>query len=57
MAKKHSQVLVAHTYNASYKGCRNQEDHSLKPAQENTLPDPISKKPSQKRAGGSGYRP
>jgi hypothetical protein len=31
---------------------RDQEDHSLKPAQENSSQDPISKNSSQKRAGG-----
>jgi hypothetical protein len=37
----------------SYSEGRDQEDHGSKPAQANSLPDPISKKnPSQKRAGG-----
>jgi hypothetical protein len=31
------QVLVAHAYNPSYSGGRDQEDHGLKPAQVNTL--------------------
>jgi hypothetical protein len=38
-------VLVAHTYNLSYSGGRDQEDCSLRPAQTNSLQDPISKKP------------
>jgi hypothetical protein len=38
-----SRILVAHAYK-SYLGDRAQEDHSLKPAQANSLPDPISKK-------------
>jgi hypothetical protein len=36
---------VAHAYNPRYSQGRDQEDHSLKR-------DPISKKTSQKRAGG-----
>jgi hypothetical protein len=44
---------MAHTYNPSYSGGRNQEDHSSKSPQANSLQDPISKKyPPQKRAGG-----
>jgi hypothetical protein len=45
---------VAHTCNPTYKGGREQEDHSSKPAQANRLWDIISKKkkkPSQKRDG------
>jgi hypothetical protein len=46
-------VPVAHTCNCSYSGGRDQEDCGSKPAQANSLRDPISKKkPSQKRAGG-----
>jgi hypothetical protein len=46
---------VAHTYNPSYSGGRDQEDRGLKPAYANSLRDPISKKNlSQKRAGGVG---
>jgi hypothetical protein len=42
---------VAHAYNPSYLGGRNQEDHSSKPAQ--TVGETLSQKnPSQKRAGG-----
>jgi hypothetical protein len=44
-------VLVAHAYNPSYSGGRNQEDRSSKPAWANSLRDPILRKPSQKRAG------
>jgi hypothetical protein len=39
---------VAHTYNPSCSGSRNQEDHSSKPAQENSLQDPILKNPISK---------
>jgi hypothetical protein len=46
------QVLVAHVYNHSYSGGRDQEDCSLNPAQEYNLQDPISKIPITKRAGG-----
>jgi hypothetical protein len=34
---------VAHVYNPSYSGGKDQEDHDLKPAQGNSLQDPISK--------------
>jgi hypothetical protein len=44
-------VPVAHACNLSYVGGRDQEDHCTKPARENSLWDPISKKTSQKRAG------
>jgi hypothetical protein len=37
-------VLVAHTYNPSYSGGRDQEDCSLKPDQANNSQNPISKK-------------
>jgi hypothetical protein len=43
---------VAHSCNPSYSGGRDQEDHSSKPAQANSLRDLIFKNPSQKRAGG-----
>jgi hypothetical protein len=39
-----SRALVPHTYNPSYSGGRDQEDHSLKPAWANHLQDPILKK-------------
>jgi hypothetical protein len=45
---EYHQALVAHTYNPSYSGGRDQEDRSLKPAQANSSQDPISKTPSQK---------
>jgi hypothetical protein len=32
---------VVHTYNPSYSGDRDQEDHSLRPAQVKSYPDPI----------------
>jgi hypothetical protein len=35
---------VAHSYNPSYSGGRDQEDHSSKPAQANSAQDPILKK-------------
>jgi hypothetical protein len=41
-----------HTYNPSYSGGRNQEDHDSKPAQASSSQDPSSKNSSQKRAGG-----
>jgi hypothetical protein len=40
------------TVNPSYSGGRDQEDCGSKPAQANSSQDPISKNPSQKRAGG-----
>jgi hypothetical protein len=43
---------VAHAYNPSYSRDRDQEDRGSKPAQANSLRDPILKNPSQKRAGG-----
>jgi hypothetical protein len=43
---------VAHACNPSYSRGRDQEDHDLKPAQANSLWDPISeKKHHNKRAG------
>jgi hypothetical protein len=39
---------VAHTCNPSYTGGRDQEDHGLKPAQANSLKDPILKNPISK---------
>jgi hypothetical protein len=42
---------VAHVYNPSYSGSRDQEDHSSKPAWVNSSRDPISKK----RAGGVAH--
>jgi hypothetical protein len=49
---KNSKVPVAHACNPSYSGGRDQEDWGSKPARANRLWDPISKKPSQKWAGG-----
>jgi hypothetical protein len=43
---------VAHACKPSYSGGRGQEDHGSKPAEENSLRHPISKNPSQKKAGG-----
>jgi hypothetical protein len=48
-----SQVLVAHTYNPSNSGSRDQEDHSSKLSQANSSRDPTLKNPSQKRIGGT----
>jgi hypothetical protein len=45
-------VPVAHTCNPSYLGVRDQEDPGSKPAQANSLWDPILKNPSKNRAGG-----
>jgi hypothetical protein len=46
------QVLVAHTCNLSYSEGRDQEDHSSKSAQANSLQDPISKNPITKNWAG-----
>jgi hypothetical protein len=53
---------VAHAYNPSYSRGRDQEDRGSKPAQENSLQDPISKNPIiNKRVRGTvewlKYRP
>jgi hypothetical protein len=45
---------VAHTYNPSYSGGRDQEDHGLKPAQANTSQDPILKKIYPKKRADVG---
>jgi hypothetical protein len=48
-----SRALVAHIYNPSYSGGKDQEDHSLKPAWANNSQDSISKNPIKKNwAGG-----
>jgi hypothetical protein len=47
---------VAHTYNLSYSGGRDQEGHSSKPPWANSLRDPIPRNPSQKRTGGVAQR-
>jgi hypothetical protein len=51
-------VPVAHAYNPSYSGGREQEDHGLKSAQANSFEILSGKKknPSQKRAGGMAQR-
>jgi hypothetical protein len=43
---------VAHAYNPSYSGDRDQEDCSSKPTQANSSWDPISKKPFTKKETG-----
>jgi hypothetical protein len=43
---------VAHIYNPSYSGGRDQEDHVSKPTQPNSWWDPILKTLHKKRAGG-----
>jgi hypothetical protein len=43
---------MAHAYNPSYSGGRDQEDHGSKPAWVNSSWNPISKKPITKKAGG-----
>jgi hypothetical protein len=45
-------VLVAHAYNPSYSGDRDQEDHSSKPACGNSSENLSRENPSQNRAGG-----
>jgi hypothetical protein len=47
-----SQMPVAHACNPRYSSGRDQEDHSLKSAQANSLQDPVSIIPNTKRAGG-----
>jgi hypothetical protein len=46
-----SQEPVAHTYNPSYSGGRDQEDRSSKPVWANSSQDPISKKTHHKEKG------
>jgi hypothetical protein len=41
---------VAHAYNPSYSGDRNQEDHSSKPTQATSSQDPVLENPTQNRA-------
>jgi hypothetical protein len=53
-------VPVAHAYNPSYSGRRDQKDHGSKSDWANSLQDPISKKPITKKKGwwsGSRCRP
>jgi hypothetical protein len=47
--KKETWAPVAHTWNPSYSGGRNQEDCSSEPAQANSSQDPIMKKPITKK--------
>jgi hypothetical protein len=42
---------VAHTYNPSYSGGRDKEDHGLKPVWTNSSQDLISKIPNRKKVG------
>jgi hypothetical protein len=44
-------VQVAHAYNPSYSGGRDQEVCDSKPARANSLQDYLEKKPSQRRIG------
>jgi hypothetical protein len=43
---------MAHCYNPSYPGSRDQEDHGWKPVWTNSKLDPISKIPTTKKASG-----
>jgi hypothetical protein len=47
---------VAHAYNPSYSGGRDQEDRGLKPVQATSLWDSIPKKPITKKGWWSGSR-
>jgi hypothetical protein len=49
---KEGQVQVTHTYNPSYSGGRDQEDHGSKPAWANSSRDPMSKKAHHKKKNG-----
>jgi hypothetical protein len=49
---KVSWAPVVHTCNSSYSGGKDQENCSVKPAQENSLREPISKQPFPKRVDG-----
>jgi hypothetical protein len=51
MCQLKKNFIWAHTYNPSYSEDRDQEDRGSKSAWANSLQDPISKNPSQKRAG------
>jgi hypothetical protein len=57
--QKQNQVPVAHAYNPSYSGGKDQEDHGSKPVWANSLRDPISKETITKKDWQSGlwYRP
>jgi hypothetical protein len=54
--KRYHQAPVAHAYNPSYSGGRDQEDCSLKPVQANSSWDPILKKSITKKGWWSGSR-
>jgi hypothetical protein len=49
-----SWVLVSHTYNSSYPGDRDQETQGSKPAQANSLKEPILKIPIIKMGWQNG---
>jgi hypothetical protein len=51
-----SQAPVAYSCNPRYSGGNNQEDHSSKPAQENSSRDPTLKIPNTKKGWWSGSR-
>jgi hypothetical protein len=51
---KKTWMLVAHTYNPSYSGGRDQEDLGSKPVQGNSWRDPILKKRIIEKVWGSG---
>jgi hypothetical protein len=53
---KLDQVLVAHAYNPSYSGGRDEEDHSSKATRANSSQDPILKMPITKKSWWSGLR-
>jgi hypothetical protein len=48
------QVPVAHAYNPSHSGDRDQENLSSRPAQTNSLRDPISQKKGCRSGSGEG---
>jgi hypothetical protein len=51
-----SWVLVAHAYNPTYSGGRDQEDHGSKSARGHSLQDTILKNPITKKGWWSGSR-
>jgi hypothetical protein len=54
--KKRSWAPVAHACNSSYSGGRDQEDHSLKPAQGNSSRDPTLGKKNHKKSWWSDFK-
>jgi hypothetical protein len=54
--KNLEKMCWAHACNPSYSGGRHQEDCGLKPAQANSLQDPIWKNTSQQQGWWSGSR-